>query len=357
MKLFSEAINGIKPLYKDAMQEAQKRVDFLAKPPGSLGKLESIAVQLSGITGNIINKVDKKCTIVMCSDNGIFEEGVSSCPQVITVAQTINFIKGITGVGFLSKHAGADLKVVDIGINDDIEYPGLINKKIRKSTWNISKGPAMTRAEAFKAIEIGIEMVGIAKEEGYSLLGTGEMGICNTSTSSAVLISLTSCSIETAVGRGAGLTDKGFENKKAAISRALEINNPDNNDVIDVLSKVGGFDIAGMAGCFIGAAYYRIPILIDGFISAAAALVACKINPLVKDYLIPSHNSAEPGFALLMNELGMSPLLDLNMRLGEGSGCPLAFHIISASCEMMSNMATFAEAEINDDYLEELRKK
>lgn len=355
--LLNEAVNGIKPLYNDAMKEAQKRVDFLAKPPGSLGKLESIAVKLSGITGNIMNKVDKKCTIVMCSDNGIFEEGVSSCPQIITVAQTINFIKGITGVGVLSKHAGADLKVVDIGINDDVEYPGLINKKIRKSTWNISKGPAMTRNEAIEAIEIGIDMVRIAKEEGYSLLGTGEMGICNTSTSSAVLMSFTGCSIETAVGRGAGLTDKGFHNKKAAITRAIEINNPDKNDAVDVLAKVGGFDIAGIAGCFIGAAYYRVPILVDGFISAAAALIACKINPLVKDYLIASHYSAEPGFILVMNELELSPLLDLQMRLGEGSGCPLAFNIVSAACAMMSNMATFAEAEINDDYLEELRKK
>jgi len=355
--LYNEAINGIEPLFSGAMEEAQKRVDFLAKPPGSLGKLESIAVKLSGITGNIINKVEKKCTIVMCADNGIFEEGVSSCPQIITVAQSVNFIKGITGVAVLSKHAGADLKVVDIGINYDVEYPGLINKKIRKSTWNISKGPAMTRSEAIEAIEIGIDMVRIAKEEGYSLLGTGEMGICNTSTSSAVLMSFTECSIETAVGRGAGLTDKGFDNKKAAITRAIQINSPDKNDAVDVLTKVGGFDIAGIAGCFIGAAYYRVPILVDGFISAAAALIACKINPLVKDYLIASHYSEEPGFILAMNELELSPLLDLQMRLGEGSGCPLAFNIVSAACAMISNMATFAEAEINDEYLEELRQK
>ena len=357
MKLFNEAVNGIKPLYNDTMQEAQKRVGILAKPPGSLGKLESIAVKLSGITGNVINDVKKKCTIIMSADNGIYEEGVSSCPQTVTVAQTINFIKGITGVGVLSRHEGSDLKVVDIGINFDIEFPGLINRKIRKSTWNISKGPAMTREEAIEAIETGIEIVKLAKEEGYSLLGTGEMGICNTSTSSAVLISFTGCSIETAVGRGAGLTDKAFENKKVVIKSAIEVNMPDKNDPIDVLAKVGGFDIAGIVGCFIGAAYYRVPILIDGFISAAAALIASKLNPLVKEYLIPSHNSAEPGYLLVMNELGLSPMLDLDMRLGEGSGCPIAFNIVSAACAMMKNMATFEEAEINDDYLEELRKK
>lgn len=352
-----QILQSIQPTYQEVMQEAAARVDKLAKPPGSLGKLESTAIQLAGITGKVKNLITKKCIIIMCADNGIYEEGVSSCPQSVTVAQTINFLKGVTGVGVLARQAGADLKVVDIGINDDIHYPGLIDKKIRKSTWNMTKGPAMTRQEAIQAVLTGVDSVRQAVEEGYDLIGTGEMGICNTSTSSAVLMSLTGCSIDVAVGRGAGLTDRGFENKKNAIMQALAINQPDPTDPLDVLAKVGGFDIAGLVGCFLGAAYYRVPVVIDGFISAVAALIAYKLNPTTRDYMIASHASAEPGFQLTMQELELSPMLHMNMRLGEGSGCPLAFHVMDAACAMMCNMATFDEAEINDDYLEELRKQ
>jgi nicotinate-nucleotide--dimethylbenzimidazole phosphoribosyltransferase len=223
------------------------------------------------------------------------------------------------------------------------------------------KGPAMSREEAIMALETGIELVGQLSEEGYKLLGTGEMGICNTSTSSAIVMSFTGCSAEAAVGKGAGLTDDGFENKKKVITKAIninniDINNPDNNHPLDILSKVGGFDIAGMAGCFLGAAYYRIPIVIDGFISSVAALVAYKLNPLVVDYMIPSHCSEEIGYKLAMKELGLQPALNLNMRLGEGTGCPLMFNIIEAAQAVISNMATFEEASIVNDFLVDIRE-
>ncbi|HOM43370.1 MAG TPA: nicotinate-nucleotide--dimethylbenzimidazole phosphoribosyltransferase, partial [Bacillota bacterium] len=321
-----------------------------------LGKLEDIAVKISGITGKQKNRFDKKVTIIMASDNGVVEEGVSAAPQAVTALMTINFLKGVTGVCVLSKHAGADIRVVDIGVASDLEYPGLINRKVRKGTSNMAKGPAMSKEEAISAIETGIEMVSQLVKEGYSLFGTGEMGIGNTSTASAVAMAFLGCSAEEAVGKGVGLTEEGYANKKSVIERAISINKPDPYDPIDVLSKVGGFDIAGMTGCFLGAAYCRVPIVIDGFISAAAALAAYRINPLVRDYIIPSHLSAEPGYSLVINEIGLEPLLDLNMRLGEGSGCPLAFNIIEAAEAIISDMATFEEATIRDDFLIDIRK-
>ncbi len=355
MSLLEKKLLGIKPAYKESKIKARQRLDNLAKPLGSLGQLEEIAVKLSGITGKLYNPMEKKCIIVMSGDNGIVEEGVSCCPQNITAIQTINFIRGVTGVGVLAKHSGASLKVVDIGINADISYPGLINRKIRKSTSNIAEGPAMSREEAIKSLEIGIETVDELAKEGYCLLGTGEMGIGNTSTSSAMVMTFTGCSVDIAVGKGSGLTEEGFENKKTVIKKALNVNNPDKNDPLDVLSKVGGFDIGGMAGCFIGAAYHRIPILIDGFISAVAALLAYRLNPMVSDYMFPSHCSAEPGYKIVMDELKLKPFLNLDMRLGEGTGCAVAFNIMEAANAIITNMATFEEASIVNDYLIDIR--
>ncbi|MBP7073537.1 MAG: nicotinate-nucleotide--dimethylbenzimidazole phosphoribosyltransferase [Clostridia bacterium] len=356
MEIFERTAAGIRPSYEESKKEAAERLDKLVKPIGSLGKLEDIAVKISGITGKQKNSFEKKVTIIMASDNGVAEEGVSAAPQAVTALMTINFLKGITGVCVLSKHAGADIRVVDIGVGSDLEYPGLISRKIRKGTSNMVKGPAMSREEAISAIETGIEMVSQLVKEGYSLFGTGEMGIGNTSTASAVAMAFLGCSAEEAVGKGVGLTEEGYANKKSVIERAISINKPDPYDPIDVLSKVGGFDIAGMTGCFLGAAYCRVPIVIDGFISAAAALAAYRINPLVRDYIIPSHLSEEPGYILVINEIGLEPMLDLNMRLGEGSGCPLAFNIIEAAEAIISDMATFEEATIRDDFLIDIRK-
>jgi len=356
MEIFERTVAGIRPAYEESKKEAAERLDKLVKPIGSLGKLEDIAVKISGITGKQKNSFDKKVTIIMASDNGVVEEGVSAAPQAVTALMTINFLKGVTGVCVLSKHAGADIRVVDIGVGSDLEYPGLISRKIRKGTSNMAKGPAMSREEAISAMETGIEMVSQLVKEGYSLFGTGEMGIGNTSTASAVAMAFLGCSSEEAVGKGVGLTEEGYANKKSVIERAISINKPDPCDPIDVLSKVGGFDIAGMTGCFLGAAYCRVPIVIDGFISAAAALAAYRINPLVRDYIIPSHLSEEPGYILVINEIGLKPMLDLNMRLGEGSGCPLAFNIIEAAEAIISDMATFEEATIRDDFLIDIRR-
>lgn len=349
-------INEIEDVNKEIIKDADKRMTSLAKPLKSLGKLEEIAIKLSGITGKVKNKITKKIVIIMCSDNGVVEEGVASAPQSVTLAQTINFTKGLTGVAVLAKANNSELMVVDVGINCDFNHPKVINKKIRKSTYNMTRESAMSYDEAIKAILVGIECVKNAKESRYEILGVGEMGIGNTSTSSAVLSALTDIKVEDVVGRGAGITDEAFEKKKRVIKAAIEINNPIKEDPIDVVSKVGGFDIAAMAGVFLGAAYYKIPVVIDGFISAVAALVAYRLNPKSKDYMFTSHDSKELGYKTAMKELGLSSMLNLDMGLGEGSGCPLAFSIIDSACAVMNNMATFEEAEINDSYLDELKK-
>lgn len=355
LKQLEEIINGIENSNREVKIEADKRMTSLAKPLKSLGKLEEIAIKLSGITGKVKNNITKKMVIIMCSDNGVVEEGVASAPQSVTLAQTINFTKGLTGVAVLAKANNTELMVVDVGINCDFKHPNVINKKIRKSTYNMVKEAAMSYDEAVKAVLVGMDCVKNAKASGYEILGVGEMGIGNTSTSSAVLAALTDINVEDVVGRGAGITDEAFEKKKNVIRKAIEINNPNKEDPIDVVSKVGGFDIAAMAGVFLGAAYYKIPVVIDGFISAVAALVAFRLNPKTKDYMLTSHDSKELGFKAAMKEIGLSPILNLDMGLGEGSGCPLAFSIIDSACAVMNNMATFEEAEINDGYLDELK--
>lgn len=352
---YKEYLKGIRLLHDDVIKAAQERADNLAKPLGSLGKLEKIAVQLAGITGEVKNNIHKKCVIVMSADNGIVEEGVASTPQNVTLIQSINMVKKLTGISALSKQANADVKVIDIGINSDVDYPGIVNKKIRKGTANFAKGPAMTREEVETAINIGIEITSSLIHEGYDLLGTGEMGIGNTSTSSAVVMSLTDQPAAAAVGKGGGLTDEAFENKKRVIEKGIKLNCPDKNDPIDVLSKVGGLDIAGLVGCYIAAAYHRVPIVMDGVISATAAMVATELNPAVKAYIIPSHASLEPAYNIIINKLDMNPLLLMDMRLGEGTGCPLTFHIIESACSMMNHMATFEEATIDNKYLVDIR--
>lgn len=355
MKLLNETLRNIRPLDQNAVREAEKRLDNLVKPIGSLGRLESIAAQVAGITGKVKNRISKKNIVVMCADNGVVEEGVSACPQNITSLMTNNFTKGITGVCVLADYAKSDLTIVDIGVNGDFNNPKIIDKKIAYGTKNMLKGPAMTREEAVRAIEVGIEIVDKLVEEGCDLLGTGEMGIGNTTTSSAVLSVLSGLDVDLVVGKGAGLTEKQYENKKRVIKEAIRRNEPDKGDVIDVISKVGGFDIAGLCGCFLSAAKNRVPIVIDGLISSAAALCAFRLNPLVKDYMIPSHLSAEPGAAYIMKELGMEAILNLKMRLGEGTGCPLAFNIIEAALHVMNNMATFEESMVGNDYLIDIR--
>lgn len=349
MSLLKETISNIGPGDKDAVKRAWKHIDNLTKPLGSLGELEGIGAKYAGITGQIFNRVNKKNIIVMCSDNGICEEGVSAADQIITEVMTNSIPEMKTGVGVLASFADAKLTVVDIGVKGEIANPKVINRKINKGTANICKGQAMSRDEAIKAIEVGIEITDKLCSEGYDLFGTGEMGIGNTSTSAAVIASLLEIDIEEIVGMGVGLTKEQFENKKKALKRALKINNPNKDDVIDVLSKVGGFDIAGMCGCFLSAAKNKKAIVIDGVISCAAALCAYMLKPECRDYMFTSHKSEEKAVNYIFKHMGLKPILYLDMRLGEGSGCPLAFNVIEAALYVVNNMATFEDVGIGDE--------
>lgn len=355
MNLLKETIDSIKPLYSERVVKAWQRIDNLTKPIGSLGGLEEIAAKLTGITGKTNNSINKKNIIIMCADNGVTEEGVSACPQNITATVTNNFTKHITGVCKLAKHANSEITVVDVGVNADFDNKTIINKKIAYGTKNMAIGPAMTKDEAIRAIEVGIETVDGLVSLGYDLLGTGEMGIGNTTTSAAVLSVLSGINSDLVVGKGSGLTETQYENKKSVVRRSIQVNAPNKNDIIDVLAKVGGFDIAALCGCFLAAASLRVPIVIDGFIASAAALCACRINPLCKEYMFPSHLSAETGAIYMMKELNLTPMLNLNMRLGEGSGCALAFNVIEAALYTINNMATFQEAEIIKDCYVDIR--
>ena len=343
----------IQPLDEAAMAAARQRQAQLAKPPGSLERLEDLSVQLAGITGKVHNRIEKKHLLVFAADNGVVEEGVSSAPQSVTLMQTINLTRHKTGASTLCKHFGCGITVCDVGVNADIKESKVLNRKIAYGTQNIVHGPAMTREQAIHAILTGIEL---AKNTDADVLGVGEMGIGNTTTSSAVLSVLLDADVDAVTGRGGGITDQSFLKKKQVIRTAIEVNRPDKTDVVDVLSKVGGFDIAAMCGAFIGAAATRRPVVIDGFISAVAALCACRLCPNVRGYLIPSHASYEIGYKMAMDAMDLQPLFLLGMRLGEGSGCPLAFEILSAACAIINDMATFDQAGIDDGYLDEIRK-
>lgn len=342
----------IKPLDEAAMSAARARQAQLAKPPGSLGRLEELSVQLAGITGKVQCTIEKKHLLVFAADNGVVEEGVSSAPQSVTLQQTVNLTRGKTGASVLARHFGCGITVCDVGVNADIAEKAVLNRKIAYGTKNIAHGPAMTREQAMTAIRTGMEL---AQSTDADVLGIGEMGIGNTTTSSAVLTVLLDADVEDVTGRGGGITDESFRKKKDVIRRAIAVNHPDRSDVVDVLAKVGGFDIAAMCGAFLGAAATQRPVVIDGVISAVAALCAVRLCPNVRGYLIPSHASYEIGYRLAMDAMALQPMLLLEMRLGEGSGCPLAFEILSAACAVMNHMATFDQAGINDDYLDEIR--
>ena len=343
----------IQPLDEAAMAKARERQAQLAKPPGSLGRLEDLSVQLAGITGSVHNKIGKKHLLVFAADNGVVAEGVSSAPQSVTLMQTINLTRAKTGASTLCKHFGCGITVCDVGVNADIKEPKVLNRKIAYGTQNIVYGPAMSREQAVQAIMTGIEL---AQNTDADVIGIGEMGIGNTTTSSAVLSVLLDADVDAVTGRGGGITDQSFLKKKQVIKDAIAINNPDKNDVVDVLAKVGGFDIAAMCGAFIGCAVTRRPVIIDGFISAVAALCAYKLCPNSVQYFVPSHASYEIGYRLAMNAMHLQPLFLLGMRLGEGSGCPLAFEILDAACAIINDMATFDQAGIDDGYLDEIRE-
>ena len=346
-------VREVLPLDRGTMTAAEEYQARLAKPPGSLGRLEEISIQLAGITGRVHNALNKKQLLVFAADNGVVAEGVSSAPQSVTKQQTINLMRGKTGAAVLAKHFGCGLTVCDVGVNADIYESTVLNRKIAYGTKNICTGPAMTREQTLQAILTGAE---IARTVDADVIGAGEMGIGNTTTSSAVLAVLLGTDVEAVTGRGGGITEESFRKKKAVIRTAIEVNRPDRDDVVGVLSKVGGFDLAAMCGAFLGAAAARRPAVIDGLISAAAALCAVRLCPNVRGYLVPSHASFEIGYRLAMEAMDLRPLFDLGMRLGEGSGCPLAFQVLDAACAVINDMATFDEAGINDDYLDEIRR-
>lgn len=346
-------VREVFPLDRGTMTAAEEYQARLAKPPGSLGRLEEISIQLAGITGRVHNALNKKQLLVFAADNGVVDEGVSSAPQSVTKQQTINLMRGKTGAAVLAKHFGCGLTVCDVGVNADIYESTVLNRKIAYGTQNICTGPAMTREQTLQAILTGAE---IARTVNADVIGVGEMGIGNTTTSSAVLAVLLGADVEAVTGRGGGITEESFRKKKAVIRTAIEVNRPDRDDVVGVLSKVGGFDLAAMCGAFLGAAAARRPAVIDGLISAAAALCAVRLCPNVRGYLVASHASFEIGYRLAMEAMDLRPLFDLGMRLGEGSGCPLAFQVLDAACAVINDMATFDEAGINDDYLDEIRR-
>ena len=350
-------IDAIRPADAAAMDAAAKRQAQLAKPPGSLGRLEELSVRLAGITGEVCSRTDRCRVIVFCADNGVVREGVAVTPQSVTLAQAINMTAHRTGMSALAHCFGDSVEVIDVGINAEFSHPGILDRKLGLGTDDIALGPAMSREKALSAIGIGIEAVRRAKADGMQAVGIGEMGIGNTTTSAAVLAALTGEPAEKVTGLGSGLTPEAFEHKKAVIAGALRLNAPDPGDPVGVLAKVGGFDLAAMTGAYLGCALERIPAVADGFISVVAALCAVRLCPAVRDCLILSHASKEAGCRIAEEELGIAPLLHLGMRLGEGSGCPIAFRLMAAACAVMNGMATFEEARIDDGYLAEIRGK
>ena len=342
MHLLKQTLDAIRPVDRVVMAAAQREIDYCLKPPGSLGKLESMARQIAGITGQVHNAIRKKAIVVMMADNGVYTEGVAMYPQDITRIGAEFVTTGRMGVNFLARQAGADIIAVDIGIQVDVDLPGVINRKVRHGTANFLKEPAMTREEAIQAIEAGIEVTMDAIDRGYDLIGTGEIGIGNTTASSAVLFAFTGAPIDRVVGRGAGLTDEAFARKKAVVEEAVRRHRPDPDDPLDVLAKVGGLDIAGMVGTYLACAARRVPVVTDGLISNVAALAAMRCKPEAVQYMIPSHISFEPGAKLLKEITGLEPMLDMDMRLGEGTGCALVFTIIEAALRMIEEMGTFA---------------
>lgn len=334
---------GIKPADKAIYEASQQRWLKTAKPLYSLGRLEALISQIASVTGDINADVSKKALVIMCADNGVVEAGVTQCGQGITAMVAGNFLKRKTGASIMAEYAGCELFPIDIGMAEDVPRISVPEKKIRYGTDNIAKGPAMTRGEAIRAIELGAETVRGLKEQGFRLIATGEMGIGNTTTSSAVVSVLLGKAPEAVTGRGAGLSSEGLGRKIRAIERAIEINSPDPDDVVDVIACVGGLDIAGLCGVFLGGAVYRVPIIIDGFISAAAALCAYRLCRTAREYMIPSHASKEPAAKAVLETLELAPYIDCGMFLGEGSGAVALLPLIDMAAAVYRDMPTFDE--------------
>ena len=347
--MLKDIVTRIQGLDEAAMAAARARQDTLTKPPGSLGRLEELSVQLAGITGKAIPTIKDKVIITMAGDHGVVAEGVSVYPQEVTPQMVLNFLHGGAAINVLSRHVGARITIVDMGVAANMEgHPMLVDKKVACGTANMTKGPAMTREQAEKAILAGVEVVEPEIAKGLDIVGTGDMGIGNTTPSAAIASVLTGIEPAKIAGRGTGVDNDGLKRKIDAIERALAVNQPDPKDGLDVLSKVGGFEIGGLAGVILGAAANRKAVMVDGFISTAAAMIAVAIAPAVRPYLISAHRSQEYGHGQMVAWLGLKPLVDFDLRLGEGTGAALGISIAEAACKILAEMSTFAEAGVSD---------
>jgi len=340
----------IQPLDADAMRAAAARQGMLTKPPKALGRLETLSIQLAGISGKPLPSLTSKAIAVMAGDHGVVAEGVSAYPAEVTPQMVYNFVAGGAAINVLARHVGARVLVTDVGVAADLAgVAGVRHCKVRAGTANMAIGPAMTRDEALRAIQVGLDLVEEEAGRGLDIIGTGEMGIGNTTPSSAIIAALTGMPAARVTGRGTGITDQALEQKIAVIERALAVNRPDRDDPLDVLAKVGGLEIAALTGVILGAASHRIPVVMDGFISGAAALTAVRLCRGAADYILPSHLSVEVGHRVVMDELGLTPLFDLEMRLGEGTGAALAMSLFDAAVKTLAEMATFESAGVTGE--------
>jgi nicotinate-nucleotide--dimethylbenzimidazole phosphoribosyltransferase len=344
-----ETLGRIQPTNHQLLAQAQSRLDHLTKPLGSLGRLEELAAQYVMITGERKPSVPRGVIFTFAADHGVTMEGVSAYPREVTAQMVLNFLRGGAGVNVLSRHAGVAVRVVDIGVAHEFGIvPELIQKKIAFGTKNFLMEPAMSREQAEQAVIVGMEMATLASQEGIGLIGTGDMGIGNTTPSAAITAVITGLPVAAVTGRGTGIDDAGHTRKVSVIQRALDFHRPDRADALDVLRKVGGLEIGGLAGLILGAAAARVPIVLDGFIAGAAALIAVGLQPLCRDYLIASHRSVERGHQAILDHLRLKPLLDLDLRLGEGTGACLGMSLVCAAVKIYTEMATFQEAGVSE---------
>jgi nicotinate-nucleotide--dimethylbenzimidazole phosphoribosyltransferase len=348
-ELIARTIDEVTAPSKDAELRAWLRLESLTKPPGSLGRLEEIAARIATLRDEVRPGVARKAIVLMAADHGVTDENISPYPREVTAQMVATFAAGGAAINQLARHAGATLTLIDIGVATPIPASeGVIDARIADGTANMARGPAMTREQAARAVRIGIEAARALADDGVDLIGTGEMGIGNTTAAAAVTSVLAGVEPKRVVGPGTGLDEAGVRHKAFIVKRAIELNSPDPTDALDVLAKVGGFEIAGLAGVVIGAAAAGVPVVADGYISGAATLAALRLAPGVAPWVFASHRSAEPGHQVVLEALGLVPVLDLDMRLGEGTGAALAMGIIDAACVMMSGMATFSEAGVTD---------
>lgn len=347
MQTLETTCRRIRDLDREAMAAARQRLDSLTKPQGSLGRLEDLAERLAGIYADPLPAIGDRTVIVMAGDHGVVSEGVSAYPQEVTAQMVLNFIAGGAGINVLARQAGARVVVVDLGVAQPLAHPLLVQRNVRRGTDNLARGPAMSGPEAVAAIEAGIAVATDEIRRGATLLATGDMGIGNTTASTAILAAVSGLPVERLVGRGTGINDERLAHKVRAIQAGLAVNRPDADDGLDLLAKVGGLEIGGLAGVMLAAAAHRVPVLVDGLIASAAALVAARIHPLAPSYMIAAHESAEPGHRVMLELLGLQPLLHLDLRLGEGTGAALTMPLVEAAVRILREMATFADAGVS----------